>query len=47
MAKAAKKKEPKPRATTYEPKVKFAGTFEDMVAISITGAGTLKKIKVK
>lgn len=43
MAKEIKKKEPKPRATTYEPKVKFEGTFEDMIAISVTGAGVKKK----
>jgi hypothetical protein len=44
MAKEVKKKEPKPRATTYEPKVKFNGTFEDMIAISTTGAGVVKKV---
>lgn len=43
MAKAVKKKAPKKRASTYEPKVKFAGTFEDMIAISTTGAGIKKK----
>ena len=43
MAKAIKKKAPKKRAATYEPPVKFAGTFEDMIAISTTGAGTKKK----
>ena len=42
MAKAVKKKAAKKRAATYEPKVKFNGTFEDMIAISITGAGAKK-----
>jgi hypothetical protein len=50
MAKAIKKQAPlkkaaKKRASTYEPKVKFNGTFEDMIAISITGAGTKSKTK--
>lgn len=43
MAKAVKKKAPKKRAATYEKPVKFAGTFDDMVAISTTGAGVKKK----
>jgi hypothetical protein len=43
MAKAIKKKASKKRASTYEPKVKFNGTFEDMIAISTTGAGAKKK----
>jgi hypothetical protein len=43
MAKAVKKKASKKRAATYEAQVKFAGTFEDMVAVSITGAGAKKK----
>ena len=48
MAKAVKKKAvpkkaAKKRAATYEPKVKFDGTFEEMIAISTTGAGTKKK----
>ena len=43
MAKATKKKASKKRASTYEPKVKFNGTFEDMIAISATGAGVKKK----
>ena len=43
MAKTSKKKAPKKRASTYEAPVKFAGTFEDMIAISTTGAGTKKK----
>lgn len=42
MAKAAKKKTPKERATKYEEPVKFNGTFEDMIAISVTGAGARK-----
>jgi hypothetical protein len=46
MTKAAKKKIKK-RASTYEPKVKFTGTFEDMIAISTTGAGTKKKVEKK
>ncbi len=36
---AIKKKASKKRASTYEPKVKFNGTFEEMIAISTTGAG--------
>lgn len=47
MAKAAKKKEARKRASKYEPKVKFSGTFEDMIAISATGAGTKKKSSKK
>ncbi len=43
MAKAAKKKPTKKRAEQYEPKVKFDGSFEDMIAISLTGAGAPKK----
>ena len=43
MAKAVKKKAPKKRAATYEQPVKYEGTFEDMVAISTTGAGTKEK----
>ena len=43
MAKAAKKKATKPRADHYEPKVKFDGSFEDMIGISLTGAGATKK----
>jgi hypothetical protein len=38
MAKTVKKaKASKPRAKNYEPNVKFEGTFEDMIAISVTG----------
>jgi hypothetical protein len=37
MAKAIKKVA-KPRASTYEPKVKFNGTFEQLVGISIKDA---------
>lgn len=47
MAKAIKKKAPKKRALTYEPKVKFEGSFEDMIAISTTGAGVKKKEEKK
>jgi hypothetical protein len=39
MAKAAKKKATKkPRASEYEKKVSFDGTFEDMIAISVKQA---------
>ncbi len=31
----AKKNVPKPRAPKYDPKVKFEGTLEDMVAIAV------------
>jgi hypothetical protein len=34
---------PKKRASTYEPKVKFKGSFEDMIAISTIVAGVKKK----
>jgi hypothetical protein len=47
MAKAIKKKAAKKRAVKYEPKVKFNGTFEDMIAISVTGAGAKKPIPKK
>ncbi len=43
MAKAVKKKAGKKRAKKYDPKLSFSGTFEDMIAISTTGAGTKKK----
>lgn len=43
--KKSSKKPSKPRASTYEPKVKFTGSFEDMVKISTTGAGVKKKDK--
>ena len=47
MAKTAtKKKTAKKRATTYDKPVTFNGTFEDMIAISTTGAG-VKKYKLK
>jgi hypothetical protein len=41
MAKPTKKK----RAKHYEPKVKFDGTFEQMIAISVKDAD--KKVKEK
>lgn len=41
------KKASKPRAEKYEPKVKFEGSFEDMVKISGTGAGVKKEEKKK
>jgi len=47
MKKAAKKKPTKKRAEHYDPKVKFDGTFEDMIAISLTGAGSKKKVEKK
>lgn len=43
MAKEIKKKEPKKRASTYEEKVKFNGSLDDLIAISLTGAGAKKK----
>lgn len=45
MAKTIKKakKASRPRAEKYEPKVKFEGTFEDMLKISTTGAGVKKE----
>jgi len=47
MAKAVKKKPTKKRAEHYDPKVKFDGTFEQMIAISLTGAGSKKKVEKK
>lgn len=47
MAKATKKKPANKRAKKYEPAVKFEGTFEDMIAISTTGAGYKKKATKK
>jgi hypothetical protein len=47
MAKKVKKKSSKKRASTYEAKIKFNGTFEDMIAISTTGAGAKKVEKKK
>lgn len=50
MAKAVKKvakKAPKKRAANYDPPVTFNGTFEDMIAISTTGAGAKKKASKK
>lgn len=48
MAKAInKKKKSKKRASSYEPKVIFKGSFEEMIAISTTGAGTKKKTSKK
>lgn len=45
MAKAAKKKATKPRASEYEKKVSFDGTFEQMIAISVKDAD--KRIKAR
>lgn len=39
MRKPILNKPPKKRAKKYEPKVKFGGTFEEMVAIAGRGAG--------
>lgn len=47
MAKPVKKKPTKKRSSKYEPKLKFGGTFEEMVTISVTGAGTKNKIRNK
>jgi hypothetical protein len=46
MAKVVKKKSPKKRATKYDPPVMFNGTFEEMIAISTTGAGA-KRVRGK
>ncbi len=43
MQKQLKRRHQKKRASTYEKPVKFDGTFQDMIAISTTGAGTKKK----
>ena len=43
MAKAINIKAAKKRATKYEKPVVFSGSFEDMIAISIPGAGAKKK----
>lgn len=47
MAKAVKKRASKKRAEKYDPPVTFNGTFEDMIGISITGAGAKKKAAKK
>ena len=47
MAKEIKKKEPKKRASKYEEKVKFNGSMEDLIDISLTGAGAKKKQETK
>ena len=47
MAKAVKTKTPKKRAATYDKPVVFKGTFEQMIAISTTGAGVKKRDKKK
>jgi hypothetical protein len=48
MSKPVKKaKASKPRADKYEPRVKFEGAFEDMIAISVTGAGAKKVAEKK
>lgn len=48
MAKEIKSNKPtKKREPKYEPKVTFNGTFEQMIAISTTGAGTKKKTDSK
>ena len=46
MAKSTNIKPKKERAEKYEHKVSFNGTFEDMVNISLTGAGA-KKVEKK
>lgn len=43
MAKEIKKKAPKKRADKYAEKVKFNGSLEDLIDISLTGAGAKKK----
>lgn len=45
MAKQPKKKTSKKRANKYEPKVKFNGSFDDLVSISIKDAEKKKKAK--
>jgi hypothetical protein len=48
MAKSiTKKKAAKKRAKTYDKPVTFNGSFEDMIAISTTGAGAKKKTAKK
>lgn len=47
MTKEVKKKAPKKRASKYDPKLKFNGTFEDMIAISTIGAGAKKILPIK
>lgn len=46
MAKAVKKKAVKKRASTYDAKLAINGTFEDVIAVSVTGAGTKKKVVI-
>lgn len=48
MAKrATKKKAAKSRPKTYDKPVTFDGTFEQMIAISTTGAGAKSKVASK
>lgn len=44
-AKKITKTKPKKRPETYEPKVKFDGTFKDLIDISIKDAEKKKKAK--
>ena len=46
MTKEINKKSTNKRQVKYEPKIKFKGTFEQLIAISTTGAG-VKKTKQK
>lgn len=43
MAKTAKKKIPKKRASTYDAKLTINGTLEDVIAVSVRGAAAKKK----
>jgi hypothetical protein len=45
MAKEKIKSEPKKRAENYDPKVKFDGTLEDMIAIAVKPIHNGKKAK--
>ncbi|HMJ47382.1 MAG TPA: hypothetical protein VK498_08630 [Ferruginibacter sp.] len=43
MVKTVKKKALKKRASTYNSKLAIAGTFEDVIAVSVSPKGTKKK----
>ncbi len=47
MAKTSIKKKSKKRAPTYEPKVKFDGTFQEIIDVSIRDAARKKYPKKK
>jgi hypothetical protein len=47
MAKETKKKEGKPRAKNYDPKLAIKGTFEDVISVSVGKQAPAKKEEKK